>query len=354
MHNFYRNKKVLITGHTGFKGSWLSLYLNLLGANVFGISLKPHDKLNNFELSKIKKILKKNYIFDLREKKKFKKIVNQIEPDLIFHLAAQPLVGYSYKDPYSTWTSNFVSTLNLCEIIRDYKKKLICVVITSDKCYENLELDRGYKENDRLGGKDPYSASKGSVEILCKSYFYSFFKYKKNLRFATARAGNVIGGGDWSKDRIIPDFIRSIQKNNVLEIRSPKSTRPWQHVLEPLSGYLTLAFKLQKNKILNGESFNFGPLKSSNYNVVSVIKKFQNFFPNLSFKIKKKQIFFESKLLKLNCEKANKLLNWRPKLNINQTVSFTAVWYKTYLTKLHKSMHQFTISQIKDFINYKK
>ncbi len=352
MNNFYKKKKILITGHTGFKGSWLSLYLNFLGSDVYGISLKPKDKLNNFELSKIKKILKKNFIFDLRDKKKFKSAVNKIKPDIIFHLAAQPLVGVSYSDPYLTWTSNLISTLNLCEIIKDYKKKLTCVVITSDKCYENLELNRGYKEIDRLGGKDPYSASKGSVEILCKSYFHSFFKEKKNLKFATARAGNVIGGGDWSQDRLIPDLIKSIQKSANLKIRNPKSTRPWQHVLEPLNGYLTLAFKLQNNKKLNGESFNFGPDKTKDYNVEFVIKKFKKIFPNLNYKVIKNKIFFESKLLKLNCSKAYKLLRWKQRLDISQTIFFTALWYKQFLIKKQKNMHNFTISQIKNFLSF--
>ena len=348
MNNFYKNKKVLVTGHTGFKGSWLSLYLNILGSKVYGISLKPKNKINNFELSKIKKVLKKNYIFDLRDKKKFEVAFNQIKPDIIFHLAAQPLVGISYKDPYLTWTSNLLSTLHLCEIIKDYKKKLTCVVITSDKCYENLELTRGYKETDRLGGKDPYSASKGSVELLCRSYYHSFFQHNSNIKFATARAGNVIGGGDWSKDRLIPDIINSIQKKKIVKIRNPKSTRPWQHVLEPLNGYLCLASKLQKNNKLNGESFNFGPGKSKNYNVENIIKLIQKFFPNLKYKILKKEIFFESNLLKLNCTKSKRLLNWKQRMNLNMTIGFTAEWYKNYFDK--KDNYNFTINQIKKYL----
>lgn len=354
MNNFYKNKRVLVTGHTGFKGSWLSLYLNLLGSKVYGISLSPEDKINNFELSKIKKILKKNYIFDLRDKKKLERVIKQIKPNIIFHLAAQPLVSISYKDPYLTWTSNLMSTLNLCEIVKNYKNKLIFVVITSDKCYENLELNRGYKETDRLGGKDPYSASKASVEILCKSFYNSFFKFKKNIKFATSRAGNVIGGGDWSEDRLIPDVIKSIQKNQILKIRSPKSTRPWQHVLEPINGYLRLAFKLEKNKNLNGQSFNFGPGKFKDYNVQDVIKLFQNFFPNLNYKIIKNKKFHESKLLKLNCEKAYKLLRWKQILNIDLTITYTALWYQNFLKKKKRfDMHDFSISQIKDFIKIK-
>jgi len=352
MKNFYKKKKILITGHTGFKGSWLSLYLNLLGSKVYGISLKPKNKINNFELLKIKKILKKNYIFDLRDKKKFETIFNQIKPDIIFHLAAQSLVGTSYKDPYLTWTSNLLTTLNLCEIIKVYKKRITCVVITSDKCYENLELTRGYKEEDRMGGKDPYSASKGSVELLCKSYYHSFFQHNSNIKFATARAGNVIGGGDWSKDRLIPDVINSIQKNKIVEIRNPKSTRPWQHVLEPLDGYLCLASKLKKDKRLNGESFNFGPGKSKNHNVESIIKFFKKFFPNLNYKIANEKIFYESNLLKLNCAKSKKLLNWSQKMNISETISFTAEWYKNYFDK--KDNFEFTINQINKYLKIQK
>ncbi len=348
MNNFYKNKKVLVTGHTGFKGSWLSLYLSLLGSKVYGISLDPKSNLNNFKLSKVKKVLKKSYIFDLRNKKKFQKVFNQIKPDIVFHLAAQPLVSISYKNPYLTWSSNLLSTLHLCELIKNCKKKITCVVITSDKCYENLELARGYKESDRLGGKDPYSASKGSVELLCRSYYESFFQHKPNIRFATARAGNVIGGGDWSKDRLIPDIIDSIQKNKIVKIRSPKSTRPWQHVLEPLNGYLCLALKLQKIKKLNGESFNFGPGKSKNYNVENIIKLIQILFPNLKYQISKKKIFFESNLLKLDCSKSRRLLKWKQKMNIKTTINFTVEWYKNYFDK--NDSYDFTINQIKKYL----
>lgn len=353
MKNFYKNKKILVTGHTGFKGSWLCLYLKLLGAKVYGISLNPYEKFNNFKISQIKKIIKKSYIVDLRNKKKFEKIFDQVNPDIVFHLAAQPLVSISYKDPFLTWTSNLLSTLNLCEIIKKYKKKITCVVITSDKCYENLELDRGYREIDKLGGKDPYSASKASVEILCRSYYQSFFRYNKTIKFATARAGNVIGGGDWSKDRLICDLIKSMQKNKSLITRSPKSTRPWQHVLEPINGYLNLAHKLEINKKINGESFNFGPSKTKNYNVEEIITLFKKFFPNLKYKVLKNNTFFESKLLKLNCEKAKKLLNWKQSLNITQTIYFTASWYAKYLNKKKYDMQKFSINQIKEFIKLK-
>jgi CDP-glucose 4,6-dehydratase len=352
MQNFYTNKKILVTGHTGFKGSWLSLYLNILGAKVYGISLKPKNKICNFNLSQVKKICKKSLIFDLKNFKKLEQEFKKIEPDVIFHLAAQPLVSVSYDEPSLTWKNNLISTLNLLELTKNYKKKITLIVITSDKCYENLELKRGYKEDDRLGGKDPYSASKASVEILCRSYFESFFKKKKNVKFATVRAGNVIGGGDWSKDRLIPDIIKSIKYKRILEIRNPQSTRPWQHVLEPLSGYILLAQKINLKKNLNGESFNFGPNNDKGYTVHSVVKKIKKIFPKLNFKVTQDKIFHESNLLKLNCNKSKKLLKWKQLMSFAETINFTSEWYKNYFEK--KDCKSFTNAQIESYIKLSK
>jgi len=352
MKNYFKDKKIIVTGHTGFKGSWLSIYLNILGSKVYGISLKPKNFLCNFNLSKIKSILKKNLIFDLRNFNRLKKEINYIEPDIIFHLAAQPLVGISYKQPSLTWSTNLITTLNLLEVIKDYKKKITIIIITSDKCYENLELKRGYKESDRLGGKDPYSASKASVEILCRSYFESFFKNNKNIKFATVRAGNVIGGGDWSDNRLIPDIIKSIKNGKILEMRNPNSTRPWQHVLEPLSGYIALAEKINKDNQINGESFNFGPSNDKGHTVHSVVKKIKKIFPQLKYKISHDKIFNESNLLKLNCAKSKKLLSWKQKMNIGETITFTAEWYKNYFDK--KDTYKFTVNQIKKYLKLKK
>ena len=352
MKNFFKDKKVLVTGHTGFKGSWLSIYLSQLKSKIYGISLKPKSKICNFNLSQVEKICKKSLIFDLKNFKKLDKEFKKIEPEIVFHLAAQPLVSVSYNEPSLTWSNNLISTLNLLEIIKNYKKKITLIVITSDKCYENLELKRGYKEEDRLGGKDPYSASKASVEILCRSYFESFFKKKRNIKFATVRAGNVIGGGDWSKDRLIPDIIKSIKYKKTLEIRNPNSTRPWQHVLEPLTGYILLAQKINSNKNLNGESFNFGPNNEKGYTVYNVVKKIKKIFPKLNYKITEDKIFHESNLLKLNCNKSKKLLNWKQLMSFDETINFTSEWYKNYFDK--KNCKEFTNLQIKNYIKLRK
>jgi CDP-glucose 4,6-dehydratase len=352
MKNFFKDKKVLVTGHTGFKGSWLSIYLSQLKSKIYGISLKPKSKICNFNLSQVEKICKKSLIFDLKNFKKLDKEFKKIEPEIVFHLAAQPLVSVSYNEPSLTWSNNLISTLNLLEIIKNYKKKITLIVITSDKCYENLELKRGYKEEDRLGGKDPYSASKASVEILCRSYFESFFKKKRNIKFATVRAGNVIGGGDWSKDRLIPDIIKSIKYKKTLEIRNPNSTRPWQHVLEPLTGYILLAQKISSNKNLNGESFNFGPNNEKGYTVYNVVKKIKKIFPKLNYKITEDKIFHESNLLKLNCNKSKKLLNWKQLMSFDETINFTSEWYKNYFDK--KNCKEFTNLQIKNYIKLRK
>ena len=270
--NIFNKKKVLITGHTGFKGSWLSLWMCLLGANVLGISknfvTKPsHAKFLNFNENI------DQHFFDIQNQKKLKKIINSFKPDFIFHLAAQALVHQSYKEPFETWKTNTFGTLNLLECLKNIKKNCVAIIITSDKCYKNLEIKRGYNENDKLGGDDPYSASKAAADIAIQSYIKSYFSSKKTkVRIGIARAGNVIGGGDWSENRLIPDCIKSWSKNKVATLRSPNSTRPWQHVLEALSGYLFFASHLKIKSCLHGEIFNFGPAKQNNYRVIEVVK----------------------------------------------------------------------------------
>ena len=241
----FRNKKVLITGHTGFKGSWLSLWLNISGAKVYGISNNYKSTETNIKNFRLKKNVK-NFNIDIRNFVKLNKIITKIKPDFIFHFAAQSLVGNSFKNPVYNFETNFNGTLNLLEVLRLSKFKCISIIITSDKSYKNLEIKRGYTENDILGGDDPYSASKASAEFVINSYFKSFLKNKKNLRIAICRAGNVIGGGDWSNDRLIPDIMRSIFNNKKVKLRNQSSTRPWQHVLDVLNGYLILASKLKK------------------------------------------------------------------------------------------------------------
>ena len=302
--NFYK-KKVLITGHTGFKGSWLTFWLQQLGAKICGISkdIPSQPSLYNTLILK-KKIL--DHRFDIKKLIKLKKIVKKFKPDFIFHLAAQSLVKKSYLDPVNTFNTNAIGTCNILESARNLNNRCHIVIITSDKSYKNKELLRGYKETDELGGYDPYSASKGCAEFIIQSYIKSFFINKKNLKIGITRAGNVIGGGDWSANRIIPDCFRSFSNNKFVNIRSPNSTRPWQHVLEVLAGYLSLAINLKKKPYLNGEVFNFGPKNFQNKRVIDVIKQISFFLPSMKWKIKKKNTFKESKLLKLNSSKAKK------------------------------------------------
>ena len=295
----FKNKKVLITGHTGFKGSWLALWLSMSGAKVMGISNKIITNPSNFKAIKLKKeILSKN--IDIRNLKKIKTAIIKFQPDFVFHLAAQSLVKKSYEDPIYTYETNTIGTLNILESLRFLKKRCNAILITSDKSYKNLEIKRGYKENDLLGGIDPYSSSKASAELIIQTYINTFLKRQKNIRVGIARAGNVIGGGDWSLNRLIPDCVKSWSKNKSVLIRNPKSTRPWQHVLEALSGYIILSYKLSINKKIHGEAFNFGPSNNNEFNVIDVINKMKKDWKKVSWKIiKKNNLQHESILLKL-------------------------------------------------------
>lgn len=330
--NFFKNKKILITGHTGFKGSWLSLILNQVGAKVIGYS-KPffendkHFKMLSFENDII------SIEGDICDSHKLHDVFLKHEPEIVFHLAAQSIVKLSYDDPYNTFATNVMGSLNLLNIIKSSKSIKSLVFITSDKCYENQEWEWGYRENDKLGGADPYSASKASAEILFSSFERSFLSNKASFKSATARAGNVIGGGDWSSNRLIPDCIRSIESNTALEIRNPTSTRPWQHVLEPISGYLLLANKLYYNEKNITGSFNFGPHSYETKNVEEVAKEIFNIIGKGELKINKtNNLFKEAKLLQLNCDKSFQYLSWKPKWNTSKTLNMTAQWYKRYLS----------------------
>ncbi len=326
----FKNKKILITGHNGFKGSWLTIWLNLLGAKVVGISLKNNEKYNHFNLVK-NKINVKSYFFDICKKKKLENVVIKEKPDYIFHLAAQSIVYKSILNPRFNWETNVMGLFNLLEAINKMKKKCCAVIITSDKCYKNLEIKRGYKEDDVLGGIDPYSASKASAEILFHSYYQTFIKNKKkNIRLCTARAGNVIGGGDWSDNRLIPDCMKMWLKNKITIIRNPNSTRPWQHVLEALSGYMELALKLNQIKKINGTSFNFSSDKIKNVTVLQFLNKIKKKWPEVRWKIENQNNFYESSLLQLNNSRAKKVLNWKAKLDINETIDFVVEWYKNF------------------------
>lgn len=342
-YSFFKNKKILITGHTGFKGSWLTCWLSMLDAKILGLSLKPIKK-SHFNLIK-KKVRIKNIYVDIRNEKKINKIILNFKPDLVFHLAAQAIVSKSYQKPKYTFETNVLGTFNVLNSLLGLKKKCSAVIITSDKCYENRELNRGYIENDKLGGEDFYSSSKASTELLIRS-FYKSFVYKKNryLKIATARAGNVIGGGDWSKDRLIPDCMQSWSNKKTAFLRNPKSTRPWQHVLEALNGYLHLSYFLSKGKF-NGEAFNFSNKRIRNLTVESFISKISLKWKGARWKYKKySRNFKESKLLQLNNSKAEKKMNWKNKLKLTDTVNFVFNWYYSYYkTKKILTFHQINL-----------
>ena len=343
----FKGKKVLITGHTGFKGSWLTVWLNILGAKVIGVSNNFPSSPNHYQILNLnKKILNKN--LDIRNLILLKKFIKKNQPDYVFHLAAQSIVNLSYKDPLKTWSTNTIGTINLLESLRQLKKKCVAVIITSDKSYKNLEIKRGYSEKDRLGGNDPYSASKASADIAISSYISSFFSHKKNkVLIVIARAGNVIGGGDWSPNRLIPDCVRSWSKREKVLIRSPNSTRPWQHVLEAIYGYITLAINLNKNPSLHGEAFNFGPANHQNYKVISVVKLMKKYWKNISWKLYKNnsKIFKESALLKINSQKAKKILKWKSVLTFKENIYLVINWYKNFYLN-PKEAYKLTSSQI--------
>ena len=348
LKKIFNNKRVLVTGHTGFKGSWLISWLNILGAKVLGISLSVPTKPSHFINAGLKKDVINRFL-DIRDEEKVKKVFKEFKPDFVFHLAAQSLVKKSYLKTSYTWQTNLIGTMNVLESLKMMKKKCIAVIVTSDKCYKNLEIKRGYKESDILGGKDPYSASKASAEMLIQSYVSSFFSNKKNtILLGIGRAGNVIGGGDWSEDRLIPDCVKLWSKNKEVILRSPNSTRPWQHVLEAVSGYLYLAATLKKNKKIHGEAFNFGPKKNNNYKVIDVVKAMKKNWKNIKWKIIKNKEFKESNLLKLNSSKAEKLLKWKVKLNFSQTLFLTSEWYKNFYNK-KINVNKYTKDQIKKY-----
>lgn len=332
-NGIYRNKKVLVTGHTGFKGSWLCEWLLSLGADVYGISKDIPTQPSLFEVLRLSERMQ-HTIMDIREKDLLVKKIQEIAPDFLFHLAAQPIVSLSYADPVSTIETNVMGTAHLLEALRLSEFPCTAVIITSDKCYENVEWVWGYKETDALGGKDIYSGSKGAAEVLFHAYYHSFLKHKPNLKIATARAGNVIGGGDWAADRIVPDCVRSWSKGVPVEIRSPEATRPWQHVLEPLSGYLLLGEGLCRLPDISGQSFNFGPKPEQNSTVLKLLRDIGRIW-NLTSdedacRVTGSVPFHEAGLLKLNCDKALFYLKWQPTLEYDELIDMTGSWYYSF------------------------
>ena len=351
-NNSFKNKKILITGHSGFKGCWLAIWMNLLGAKVVGISDKKNiSSPSMFVKTNIYKKIK-NYYFDISDFSLLNKTIKKEKPDYIFHLAAQSLVYKSYEFPIKTLRTNFWGTLSLLECLKKYQGRTTVIFITSDKCYRNFEIKKGYTEDDHLGGDDIYSASKASAEIIINAYFKSFIKYNNKISIATVRAGNVIGGGDWSKNRLIPDIISNYFNKKTIVIRNPKATRPWQHVLEPLSGYMHLASQLStKRKIFNGESFNFGPDSKNIINVKNLIQIISNYTNNFKIKFNKNSKFHENTLLQLNSTKSKKLIKWKSALSINECIQLTYEWYENYFIKKGYDNLRYTEDQIIEYFH---
>jgi len=346
---FYRGKKIFITGHTGFKGAWLAYWLTQLGAEVTGYALSPEFSNSLFKLLNLESKLQ-HHIADIRDLDQLNKIIIKSQPEIVFHLAAQALVRRSYEDPLLTFHTNVIGSLNLLESIRHTSSVKSLVYITSDKCYWNKEWVWGYRETDMLGGPDPYSASKACAEHVFKTYYLSYFKDRENFGCGSTRAGNVIGGGDRSSDRIIPDIIRAIENKETIILRNPYSTRPWQHVLDPLHGYLSLGMHLYNHpNQFNGEAWNFGPSNQSIKTVLELTNAIKALWGNIEVKIEptQKQLH-ESNLLHLSIDKAQSLLRWSPKLHFNEAIKKTGEWYQRI-----QSGEQATIvteQQIKEFM----
>jgi CDP-glucose 4,6-dehydratase len=325
----------------------LAAWLKALGAHVVGISLDPPTTPSHFVAASINSGLTDLRI-DILNYMDLAQIFADTQPDFVFHLAAQPLVRLSYEDPIYTWRVNTLGTLHVLESLRAIQKDCSAVIVTSDKCYDNVEWVWGYRETDRVGGPDPYSASKGAAELAVSSYIKSFYPSQTSLvRIASARAGNVIGGGDWAADRIVPDCVRAWSTDNIIELRNPHSTRPWQHVLEPLSGYLTLAASLAQQPCLHGESFNFGPLAQQNHSVLQLVQEMALHWPEISWRDVSNGLPgpYESNLLRLNCDKALHHLKWHAVMSFEDTVKLTADWYLNYYNS-SSSAHQITSKQI--------
>lgn len=345
----FSGKKVLITGHTGFKGSWLAFILNEVGADVTGFALPPATTVNHFDLLKLGGKIK-HVVGDVRDAAAVAKTMQDCQPEFVFHLAAQALVRPSYDDPVATFSTNVIGSVNLLEAVRHCESVRSLVYITSDKCYENVEWIWGYRENDPLGGRDPYSASKAAAEIAFSTYARSFFEQRPMLGAASTRAGNVIGGGDWAVDRIIPDCIRAIQAGEPVRLRNPAATRPWQHVLEPLAGYLLLAARLYEEPKKWEGAWNFGPSTNEVRTVKNVAEVIVSHIGKGRVEVvESKTQVHEARLLQLNCDKAHQLLGWYPRWHVEKTLEATALWYKTIMNS--GDAEAITRAQIKEFFS---
>jgi CDP-glucose 4,6-dehydratase len=352
LNSIFKNKKILITGHTGFKGSWMCLLLNNLGANVYGFALSPPTNPSLYEVAKVEEQVI-SHIGNIQNFELLQSVISEIQPDAIIHMAAQALVRESYENPLETYQTNVIGTANLFQAVRNVKSVKAIVNITTDKCYENREWEWGYREIDTLGGYDPYSNSKACSELVTTSFRNSFFNpelyHEHGVAIATARAGNVIGGGDWATDRLIPDFLRAISKGEKVIIRNPLAIRPWQHVLEPLAGYLyLLKFLLTEGKEF-GEAWNFGPGDSETKNVEWIVSEICNLWgENASYELDKNIHPHEARFLKLDCSKANSRLSWYPKWNIKTSLTKIVEWHKAY--KQNADMKAVCMEQIDNYL----
>lgn len=344
----YQGRRVLVTGHTGFKGSWLVNWLLDLGSEVCGYSNGVPTEPSLFDLAKLSTRIE-HRVGDVRDREAFASVVREFRPDFVFHLAAQAIVSTSYKYPIDTISTNVIGTATVLDVLRDIEWPCVGVIVTSDKCYENVEWPWGYRETDRLGGRDVYSASKGAAELIFHAYHQSFFASLGNVRLATARAGNVIGGGDWASDRIVVDCVKAWQNETSVEIRSPRSTRPWQHVLEPLSGYLALGARLTQSDALHGESYNFGPQAEQNRTVIELLADLADHWGALGcspYTVTDDIPFHEAGLLKLSCDKALLELRWQPTLTYAECVELTGAWYRRVLRE-NEDVFAVTAEQIR-------
>ena len=345
---FWKGKRVFLTGHTGFKGSWLSLWLEDMGAVVKGYSLEPYTEPSLFKVAKVSSCIESE-ISDIRDYDKLKSSIESFSPNIILHLAAQPLVRDSYEDPLGTYETNVMGTANLLQASRELPNLKSIVIVTTDKCYENREWEWGYRENEAMGGHDPYSSSKGCAELVTSAFRRSFFQ-STNVAIASARAGNVIGGGDWSKDRLIPDVLRSYNQGNQVVIRNPKATRPWQHVIEPLSGYLILAEELYNNGQAFAESFNFGPRDEDCQSVESILNTINIHWKDCpGWELCDEANPHEARFLKLDISKAKDKLNWTPRWNLESTIKRIVDWNKAF--NRQEDMRQYCINEIKSYSN---
>ena len=345
---FWENKKILITGHTGFKGSWLSLWLQKMNASVVGFSKDIPTEPSHFRVAQVDKEMK-SIFGDIRNYEELENVVLEFKPEIVFHFAAQSIVHSSYKDPIETFSTNIMGTVNLLDISRKTKIPKVIINVTSDKCYRNINQKRTFVETDPLGGFDPYSSSKGCSELITDSYRNSYFDSMEfSLGLASVRAGNVIGGGDWSQYRLIPDIVKSIQENNVLKVRNPNSIRHWQYVLDPLHGYLILAERLWENKKEFASGWNFGPTSDEGKTVSWVLEKFNDFWENkLKTEIDSEDYKHESEYLMLNSEKAKNKLQWKSKINTENAIRWIVEWYKEFFEQ--KNMRKKSLEQIENF-----